>query len=77
MRIFGRPLHQRGVPARVIADAAEMRLKNMHARGRIYEAEKWEKRLRELAASFRAHCHLQAAIDLEEVVSELAGKKGE
>lgn len=74
MRIFGRPAHQTGIPAKVVADAAEQRLKNMHARGRLAEAEKWEKRLRDLADSFRAHGHAQAAIDLEEVVDELAGK---
>lgn len=46
----------------------------MQERGRLAERAKWEKRLRLLVAELRRRGHVQAALDLEEVVDELAGK---
>lgn len=56
------------------AMALEERLRNMQERVRLAERGRWERRLRLLVAELRSRGQGQAAINLEEVVDELAGK---
>jgi hypothetical protein len=73
-----RGLFRPRVPVRICVDAAEMRLKNQRALGKKTESERWEARMRSLAAEWkRRHTEGlgQAAIDLEEAIDDLTKKR--